>query len=61
MDPKKNSGVPSNDDPLSMVRRSMLYACGLTYEEIQRPRTPRSTPITRCIPGTSTRKPWPNG
>ena len=37
MDLKKNSKVFSNDDPLSMVRRSMLYACGWTYEEIQRP------------------------
>jgi dihydroxy-acid dehydratase len=37
MDTKQHSRVFSNDDPLSMVRRSMLYACGWTYEEIQRP------------------------
>ncbi len=34
---KKQSKVFSEDNPLSMVRRSMLYACGWTYEEIQRP------------------------
>jgi dihydroxy-acid dehydratase len=37
MDTKKNSRVFSDNDPLSMVRRSMLYACGWTYEEIKRP------------------------
>ena len=37
MDMKKHSRVFADDDPLSMVRRSMLYACGWTYEEIQRP------------------------
>jgi dihydroxy-acid dehydratase len=37
MDLKKQSRVFSEDNPLSMVRRSMLYACGWTYEEIQRP------------------------
>ncbi len=37
MEGKKNSRVFSDDAPLSMVRRSMLYACGWTYEEIQRP------------------------
>lgn len=33
----KHSKVFSDDDPLSMVRRSMLYACGLTYKEIKKP------------------------
>ena len=37
MEGKKNSTVFSDDQPLSMVRRAMLYACGWTYEEIQRP------------------------
>ena len=37
MDLKKHSRVFSDDDPLSMVRRSMLYACGFTHEEIKRP------------------------
>jgi len=37
MDLKKHSRVFSDDDPLSMVRRSMLYACGLTRDEISRP------------------------
>jgi dihydroxy-acid dehydratase len=37
MDTKKHSRVFSDDDPLSMVRRSMLYACGWTHEEIKRP------------------------
>src|SRR5450759_4096546 len=37
MDMKKHSRVFSENDPLSMVRRSMLYACGWTHEEIQRP------------------------
>ena len=34
---KHKSNVFSDDDPLSMVRRSMLYATGLTYREIKRP------------------------
>lgn len=34
---KHKSNVFSEDDPLSMVRRSMLYATGLTYREIKRP------------------------
>jgi dihydroxy-acid dehydratase len=37
MDTKKHSNVFSDDDPLSMLRRSMLYACGWTHEEIKRP------------------------
>ena len=37
MDMKKHSRVFSDDDPFSMVRRSMLYACGWTHEEIKRP------------------------
>ena len=37
MDTKKHSHVFSDDDPLSMVRRSILYACGVTHEEIKRP------------------------
>ncbi|MDH4265471.1 MAG: dihydroxy-acid dehydratase [Deltaproteobacteria bacterium] len=37
MNLKKHSRVFSDDDPLSMVRRSMLYAGGWTYEEIKRP------------------------
>ena len=37
MDMKKHSRVFSDDDPLSMLRRSMLYACGWTHEEIKRP------------------------
>ncbi len=37
MDMKKRSRVFSDDDPLSMLRRSMLYACGWTHEEIKRP------------------------
>ena len=34
---KKNSRIYSDSDPMSMVRRSMLYACGLTYDEMKRP------------------------
>jgi len=37
MDMKRHSRVFSDDDPLSMLRRSMLYACGWTHEEIKRP------------------------
>lgn len=37
MDFKKQSHVYSDDDPFSMMRRSMLYACGWTYSEIKRP------------------------
>ncbi len=37
MDPKQNSRRFSDDDPLAMIRRSMLYACGFTHEEIKRP------------------------
>jgi dihydroxyacid dehydratase/phosphogluconate dehydratase len=37
MEMKKQSHVFSEDDPFSRVRRSMLYACGWTYEEIKRP------------------------
>jgi dihydroxy-acid dehydratase len=37
MDTKKHSHVFSDNDPLSMVRRSILYACGVTHEEIKRP------------------------
>jgi len=37
MDTKKHSHVFSDDDPLSMVRRSILYACGVTHGEIKRP------------------------
>jgi len=40
MDMKKHSRVFSDDDPFSMVRRSMLYACGWTHEEIKRPHGP---------------------
>jgi dihydroxy-acid dehydratase len=34
---KDKSKVFSDDDPQSLVRRSMLYACGLTYKEIKSP------------------------
>jgi dihydroxy-acid dehydratase len=37
MEYKKNSKVFSDDDPQSLVRRSMFYACGLTHQEIKRP------------------------
>jgi dihydroxyacid dehydratase/phosphogluconate dehydratase len=37
MEGKRRSRVFSDPDPLSCIRRSMLYACGLTYEEIKRP------------------------
>ncbi len=37
MEYKKNSRVFSDDDPQSLVRRSMFYACGLTHEEMKRP------------------------
>ena len=37
MEGKSRSRVFSDPDPLSCIRRSMLYACGLTYAEIQRP------------------------
>jgi dihydroxy-acid dehydratase len=37
MEGKNRSRVFSDPDPLSCIRRSMLYACGLTYEEIKRP------------------------
>ena len=51
MIPKRNSQVFSNDDPLSMVRRSMLYACGLTYEEIQRPQVAVVNTYNEMHPG----------
>ncbi len=34
---KRQSSVFSDDDPFSMIRRSILYACGWTYQEIKRP------------------------
>ena len=34
---QKKSRVFSDNDPQSLVRRSMLYACGLTYKEIRQP------------------------
>lgn len=34
---KKFSNVFSDNDILSMIRRSMLYACGWTHDEIRRP------------------------
>lgn len=37
MEGKKFSRVYSDSDPMSMVRRSMLYACGLTYKEMKKP------------------------
>ncbi len=37
MEMKKHSRVFSDNDPHSMVRRAMLYACGWTYDEIKRP------------------------
>jgi len=37
MEGKKFSRVYSENDPMSMVRRSMLYACGLTYKEMKKP------------------------
>ena len=52
--PEKTEQGFLEDDPLSMVRRSMLYACGLTYEEIQRPQWPWSTPTTKCTRATFT-------
>lgn len=33
----QNSGVFSQDDPFSQIRRAILYASGLTYKEITRP------------------------
>ena len=35
--PKELSGVYSGDDPLSMIRRTWLYATGMTYDEIKKP------------------------
>jgi dihydroxy-acid dehydratase len=37
MNGKNRSKVFSDSDPMSCARRAMLYACGLTYEEIKRP------------------------
>lgn len=37
MDLKKRSRVFSDDDPQSLVRRTMLYACGLTHKEMKKP------------------------
>ena len=51
MESKKHSQVFSNDDPLSMVRRSMLYACGLTYEEIRRPQVAVVNTYNEMHPG----------
>jgi dihydroxy-acid dehydratase len=34
---KEQSRVFSDDAPFSMLRRSLLYACGWTYQEIKRP------------------------
>lgn len=36
-DPKERSSVFSGDDPLAMIRRAMLYATGITYDEIRKP------------------------
>jgi dihydroxy-acid dehydratase len=35
--PKEMSSVYSGDDPLSMIRRTWLYATGMTYDEIKKP------------------------
>jgi len=35
--PKELSSVYSGDDPLSMIRRTWLYATGMTYDEIKKP------------------------
>jgi len=37
INPKEMSGVYSGDDPLSMIRRTWLYATGMTYDEIKKP------------------------
>ena len=37
INPKELSSVYSNDDPLSMIRRTWLYATGMTYDEIRKP------------------------
>jgi dihydroxy-acid dehydratase len=36
-DPKERSSVYSGDDPLAMFRRTMLYATGITYDEVKKP------------------------
>lgn len=36
-DPKERSSVYSGDNPLDMFRRTMLYATGITYDEIKKP------------------------
>jgi dihydroxy-acid dehydratase len=36
-DPKERSSVYSGDNPLDMIRRTWLYACGITYDEIKKP------------------------
>ena len=48
---KKNSHVFSDDDPLSMVRRSMLYACGLTHQEILKPQVAIVNTYNEMHPG----------
>jgi dihydroxy-acid dehydratase len=37
INPKELSSVYSGDDPLSMIRRTWLYATGMTYDEIKKP------------------------
>jgi len=37
INPKELSSVYSGEDPLSMIRRTWLYATGMTYDEIKKP------------------------
>ncbi len=50
-DPKGRSGVYSGDDPLAMIRRTMLYATGITYDEIKKPFIAVANTYTEIHPG----------
>jgi dihydroxy-acid dehydratase len=50
-DPKERSSVYSGDDPLAMIRRTMLYATGITYDEIKKPFVAIANTYTEIHPG----------
>lgn len=50
-DPKGRSRVYSGDDPLAMLRRTMLYATGITYDEIKKPFIAVANTYTEIHPG----------
>jgi dihydroxyacid dehydratase/phosphogluconate dehydratase len=56
--PKEMSSVYSGDDPLSMIRRTWLYATGMTYDEIKKPFVAVANTYAEMHPATSTSARW---